>query len=651
MEHNRSSSSSIFLDVASSTSQVDDGSEDGDRVLPHISRMLMEESIFDKFLYQYPDHPALVQAQQLFSHILSDASSSSDALAAQPCSNSPVEHSTVQPWTPAPELYVAQGHSIEDPVFVFNGTAMDAVEHTGSFKAESSSSNDFKDVVSLAFFKGMEEASKFLPSNGATARSGGRGQKKRLDGDDDEAVKAGSARSSKKMAADCEDMEEEEDAALEMLDQLMLNGCEPSPSVADMSSLRATMGLELEKTPRGRRRRGRNGVEQVVDLHAMLISCAEAMAGDDRHGVASLLDRIRRHSSPAGDATQRLAHYFAEGLEARLAGTWSRRRLLMARPPRGSSLVEHLKAFQVYMTTCCFLPVSFLFSLETICSAVARKKKKKLHIVSYGVGHGLQWPELLRRLGHMEGGPPEVRLTGVDLQLPGFRPAQLIEETGRRLSDCARQLGVPFKFRGIAARPEAVRAGDLDIDPDEVLVVDSLFHFRSLTDGEDDGTDNRANTIDTVLSAIREMRPAVFVHAVVNASRDAAFFTTRFREALHNFAALFDVMDAVLPRGDERRALFEREVLARCAMNAVACEGEDLLRRPRSYRQWAARSRRAGLRQLPLDRGVVRMVRDKVKGEYHRCFEIGEDREWLLQGWKGRVLYAHSTWTADDDLA
>nr|CAB3487164.1 unnamed protein product [Digitaria exilis] len=633
MEHNRPpSSSSIFLDVAS-TSQVDDGSEDGDRVLPHISRMLMEENIFDKFLYQYPDHPALVQAQQLFSHILSDASSS-DSLAAPPC-NSSVEHSTVQPWTPAPELPVAQGNDIQDPAFLLNGTITDAVGHNGSFPAESTSSNDFKDVVSMAFLKGMEEASKFLPSNGATARSGGRGQKKRLDGDDEEAVKAGSARSSNKMAADCEDLEEEEDAAFEMLDQLMLNGCEPSPSVADMSSLRATMELELEKTPRGRRR-GRNGVEQVVDLHAMLISCAEAMAGDDRRGLI--------------DATQRLAHYFAEGLEARLAGTWSRRRLLMARPPRGNSLVAHLKAFQVYMATCCFLPVSFLFSLETICSAVARRKKKKLHIVSYGVGHGLQWPDLLRRLGHMEGGPPEVRLTGVDLQLPGFRPAQLIEETGRRLSDCARQLGVPFKFRGIAARPEAVRAGDLDIDPGEVFVVDSLFHFRSLTDGEDDGTDTK-NTIDTVLGAIREMRPAVFVHAVVNASRDAAFFATRFREALHNAAALFDVMDAVLPRGDERRALFEREVLARCAMNDVSCEGEDLLQRRRSYRQWTARSRRAGLRQLPLDRGVVRMVRDKVKGEYHRCFEIGEDREWLLQGWKGRVLYAHSTWTADDDLA
>jgi hypothetical protein len=76
------------------------------------------------------------------------------------------------------------------------------------------------------------------------------------------------------------------------------------------------------------------------------------------------------------------------------------------------------------------------------------------------------------------------------------------------------------------------------------------------------------------------------------------------------------------------------------------------VQRPRSYKQWQARSRRAGLQQLPLDRGVVQMLRDKVRKEYHRCFEISEDQQWLLPGWKGRVLYALSTWTAgDDDLA
>ena len=41
-------------------------------------------------------------------------------------------------------------------------------------------------------------------------------------------------------------------------------------------------------------------------------------------------------------------------------------------------------------------------------------------------------------------------------------------------------------------------------------------------------------------------------------------------------------------------------------------------------------------------------VQDKVKEEYHKYIVINEDHEWLLTGWKGRVLSAFSTWTADD---
>ena len=85
--------------------------------------------------------------------------------------------------------------------------------------------------------------------------------------------------------------------------------------------------------------------------------------------------------------------------------------------------------------------------------------------------------------------------------------------------------------------------------------------------------------------------------------------------------------------------------------NIIACEGMDRVERPQSYKQWQARSQRAGLRQLPLDLEIVQMLKDKVRKEFHQSFLISEDQRWLLQGWKGRVLYALSTWTADDDRA
>jgi len=33
-----------------------------------------------------------------------------------------------------------------------------------------------------------------------------------------------------------------------------------------------------------------------------------------------------------------------------------------------------------------------------------------------------------------------------------------------------------------------------------------------------------------------------------------------------------------------------------------------------------------------------------VKDIYHKDFVIDEDSGWLLQGWKGRIIYAISTW-------
>jgi len=50
-----------------------------------------------------------------------------------------------------------------------------------------------------------------------------------------------------------------------------------------------------------------------------------------------------------------------------------------------------------------------------------------------------------------------------------------------------------------------------------------------------------------------------------------------------------------------------------------------------------------GLEQLPLNPDIVKVIRDMV-GQYHKDYIINEDDQWLLLGWKGRVLKAISTW-------
>jgi hypothetical protein len=577
---------------APQTQQPQDG-----LALAYISQMLMAEDNVDRF-YQYPDHPMVLQIEQPFAEILSSSSITSSDVQ---------ESSTFLPAGSMVSRFLCG--EVHNPAFFFNGSVT---------AEEPSSSISLSMLSTMAFLKGMEDANRLLPTHSGL-----------VDGETPTEVCLG--RSSKEIANS-----KEEDTVVEMSDQLILYPCEMMKVRGD----KATQRSICRKAPRVRRSAWQM---MVPDLETLLIRCAEAVATSDWRITGDLLERIKRYSLPSGDATQRLAHYFAEALEARMSGTgWQLYHSITA--AKHASIMELLKDYHRYMATCCFLKLSIHFSNKNIYNAV--KGRKKLHIVHYGVNDGFQWPELLRWLAGREGGPPEVRLTGITSPQPGLCLAKQAEEANRRLCYCASLFGVPFKFRSIIARLEAVRAEDIDIDPEEVLVVNNLFHFRTLMD--ESLTFDMVNPRDLVLNTVREMRPSVFVHAVVNGSYSSAFFKTRFREALQNFAAQFDMMETTMPRDNGKRLLVERDVFARCAMNIIACEGADRVERPQNYKKWQAQNRRAGLKQLPLDPDIVEILKDQVKEQYHRNFVVNEDGQWLLMGWKGRVLYALSTWAADD---
>ncbi|KQJ87063.2 hypothetical protein BRADI_4g09235v3 [Brachypodium distachyon] len=490
-------------------------------------------------------------------------------------------------------------------------------------------------LSSMAFYKGMEEANMFLPR--CNRMVDGRGRKNRFDMDGE--MEGGMGRSSKQIVLVHTDSAEET-TALKKLDRLVLYGSDTCSG--EMQEI--LINKEKMAAEKSIRRRGRGSARQMVvtDLETLLIRCAEAMTSNDRRSASELLERIKRYSSPTGDARQRLAHYFAQGLEARLVGTGSQ--LYRSCMGRRTSIVELIKAYHLYNATCCFVKMAMLFSNKTIYNAVAGRRK--LHIVHYGINSGLQWPKLIRWLAEREGGPPEIRITGINMPQPGFNLAEQIKETGQRLSNYASKFGVSFKFHAIIAKLEAVHAEDLHIDPDEVLIVNSLFQFRILMD-ESLSFDN-VSPRDMVLNNIRKMKPSMFIHGIANGSHSAAFFMTRFRQALSHFTALFDMMETIMQGNYDKRLRVERAIFAWCAINMIACEGVDRVERPQNYREWQVRKNRAGLRQLPLDSDTVLMLKNEVKNQYHKHFMIDEDHRWVLQGWKGRVLYALSTWAADD---
>lgn len=103
--------------------------------LPYISRLLMEEGTDDHFFFLYPDHPALLRAEQPFAQILVDVvHSAGSASALSPSSSSDATASATS----------------ASPQISFDGNCLLPGD---------------QDMLNLAFLKGMEEAQKFLPPN------------------------------------------------------------------------------------------------------------------------------------------------------------------------------------------------------------------------------------------------------------------------------------------------------------------------------------------------------------------------------------------------------------------------------------------------------------------------------------------------------
>jgi GRAS domain family len=176
--------------------------------------------------------------------------------------------------------------------------------------------------------------------------------------------------------------------------------------------------------------------EGHTELQLLLHQCSEAVAIDDRLRAKKLVEQIRKQSSRNGNGIQRLACILADALEARLAGIGREyyQGIMTKRVIAPDSYF--LKAYHLYLTAAPFVRVYFSFANNNIIREA--ENASKLHIVDLGINHGFQWPPLIQALAKRKGGPPNLRITGIDFPQPGFRPAKKVEEIGKRLENYAR---------------------------------------------------------------------------------------------------------------------------------------------------------------------------------------------------------------------
>lgn len=414
------------------------------------------------------------------------------------------------------------------------------------------------------------------------------------------------------------------------LSRAMTNNSSKSSQIGQgkTSARRKTTGKRIQK-------------RDVVDLRTLLINCAQAVSVSNHSLASDILKIIRHHASPTGDDSQRLALCLAYCLDVRLTGTGSQ--IYHKFITKRRNVKDILKVFHVCLSTCPFLRASHYFSNRTIVDV--SKGKPQVHIIDFGICFGFQWPSLFEELAKIEDGPPKLRITGIELPESGFRPYARSNNIGLRLADYAKTFNIPFEYQHISSNKwEALSPEDFNIEKDEVLIVNCIYRMKDL--GDETISINSARS--RVLNTIRMMKPKVFVQGVLNGSYGVPFFLTRFKEVMYHYNSLFDMLDKNIPRDNETRMIIERDIYQYIMLNVIACEGPERIERPESYKKWKVRNLKAGLVQLPLNPAIVRETQDMVRKGYHKDFLVDEEDQWLVLGWKGRILYASSTWQPND---
>ncbi|TYI67268.1 hypothetical protein E1A91_D08G005000v1 [Gossypium mustelinum] len=352
---------------------------------------------------------------------------------------------------------------------------------------------------------------------------------------------------------------------------------------------------------------------QHRQIKRLLTQCAQSVAVNDQRTANEMLKLIRQHSSEFGDGTQRSAHYFANALTTRLAGMGAPlyAHLLSNR----TSAADALKAYGVYVLACPFKKMSNFYANKRIMELA--EKATTLHIIDFGICYGFQWPCLIQLLSAQTGGPSKLRITG--------------SSSHNQVSDLQKgyceRFNVLFKCNVIAKKWETIQLEELKITKDEVVVVNCMHRLKNLPH-----------------SVTNQSINPEFIHGVANGTYNAPFFFSRFRKALLHFSAQFDIFEATVAQDDPQRMMFEKEIHGRDIMNLVACEGTERVERPETYKQWQVRTLRTGFKQVPLNQELVKKVMDMVQSSYHRDFVVDVDGHWMLQGWKGRIIYALPCW-------
>ncbi|KAL8103279.1 scarecrow-like protein 13 [Apium graveolens] len=374
----------------------------------------------------------------------------------------------------------------------------------------------------------------------------------------------------------------------------------------------------------------------TLDVKQLLLACAEVISDGDISNVAPLMNILEHMVSVTGEPMQRLGAYMMEGIKARLisSGSIIYKKLKCKNEPTSSELMSYMGV--IYQIVPFY---KFAYMSSNVIIEEVMKSESRIHIIDFQIVQGSQWVPLIQALAARPGGPPIVRITGVDDSNAAYARGGGLQLVGDRLSKVAESCGVPFEFNGAAISGSEVKLENLRVQQGEALAVNFPYVLHHMPDESVSTTNHR----DRLLRLIKSLSPKVVTLVEQESNTNTSPFLPRFRETLEYYEAMFEAIDTTRARDDRQRISAEEHCVARDIVNMIACEGAERVERHELFGKWRLRLSMAGYTQCQLSYDVDGVVKNMLK-EYDGNFRLEHRNGALYLKWKNRDLVTCSAW-------
>ncbi|CAK8564454.1 unnamed protein product [Lathyrus sativus] len=373
-----------------------------------------------------------------------------------------------------------------------------------------------------------------------------------------------------------------------------------------------------------------------LDMKEVLLLCAQAVSDGDIQTARGWMDNVLvKMVSVAGEPIQRLSAYLLEGLRARLESSGILiYKALKCEQPTSKELMSYM---HVLYQMCPYFKFAYISANAVIHETMANESR--IHIIDFQIAQGTQWHLLIQALAHRPGGPPFIRVTGVDDSQSFHARGGGLQIVGQRLSDFARSCGVPFEFHSAAMSGCEVQKENLSIRPGEALAVNFPYILHHMPD-ESVSIENHR---DRLLRLVKSLSPKVVTLVEQESNTNTSPFFHRFVETMDYYTAMFESIDVACAKDDKKRISTEQNCVARDIVNMIACEGIERVERHELFGKWRSRFSMAGFKQCQLSSSVMHSVENMLK-DFNQNYRLEHRDGALYLNWMKRAMATSSAW-------